>query len=505
MKIFKTSQIRDIDAYTIEHEPVASIDLMERAATACADWLSDKFDHTDSFVILAGPGNNGGDGWAIARLLADRGYTNIRMYLTSFSGELSADSAINRKRLTDQNRVPVFVMESAIHFPALQPHDIVIDSLFGSGLSRPLSGLAAELVKHVNTAGCKTIAVDIPSGLMGEDNTGNTIETIIRADFTLTFQFPKLAFFFPENEQFIGDWTILDIGLHRECIEKTPTPYYFILQEEIATMIRPRRKFSHKGTYGHALLIAGSYGMMGASVLASKACLRTGAGLVTVHIPQKGYEIIQSSVPEAIVSLDPAENCFSVLPDLNLYDAVGIGPGIGTHASVQHALNDLLLKCSKPLVIDADALNIMGIHKELLDRIPENSIITPHPREFERIAGTFINNYDRLMKQIDFARHYKIIVIIKGANTSVVLPDGRCYFNSTGNPGMATGGSGDVLTGIILSLLAQGYETSEAARTGVYLHGLAGDLAAQQTGQQALIASDITENIGNAFLKTENR
>ena len=503
MKVFTTRQIRELDAYTMKHEPVASIDLMERAAMACTKWLCAHFDRNASLVILAGPGNNGGDGWAIARLLAEKGYREIRLYLAAFSAELSPDAAVNRQRLMDQHLVPVSVMDSADQFPVIRPSDIVIDSLFGSGLSRPLSGLAAELVKHINTAGCRVISIDIPSGLMGEDNTGNQAENIINADHTLTFQFPKLSFLFPENEVFVGEWTLLDIGLHGKGIEETGTPFHYVVRDDIACLMKPRSRFSHKGTYGHALLIAGSYGMMGAAILASKACLRTGAGLVTAHVPLKGYEILQTSVPEAIVNLDPGEEYFSRVPDLVPYNAVGIGPGIGRRAVVQKALKDLLLKCPVPLVMDADALNLVAAHKELLEQIPENSIITPHPKEFERIAGAFKNGYDRLMKQIEFARHHKIIVVYKGANTTIALPDGRCYFNSTGNPGMATGGSGDVLTGMILSLLAQGYDPSEAAMAGVYLHGFAGDLAAQKMGRQALIASDITDHIGKAFLFTE--
>ncbi len=503
MKVFTTSQIRDIDAATIRHEPVAPIDLMERAASACTRWMVAHFDRHASLVILAGPGNNGGDGWAVARMLADKGYTAIRLYQASFSSGLSPDAAVNRQRLLDQHLVPVTVIEAASHFPALQPADIVVDALFGSGLSRPLSGLAAELVQHVNASGCRVIAIDIPSGLMGEDNAGNTADNTITADHTLTFQFPKLAFFFPENEIFTGEWTVLDIGLHKQSMEEKDTPYYYIERNDIARILKPRSKFSHKGTYGHALLIAGSYGMMGAALLASKACLRTGAGLVTVHTPAKGCEIIQSSVPEVIVNPDPAEEYFSRVPDLIPYKAVGVGPGIGTRAVVLKAFRDLLQKCLGPMVVDADALNLLAARRDLIGQLPLNSILTPHPREFERLSGPYRNGYDRLTKQTAFARQHNIVLVFKGAYTTIALPDGRCYFNSTGNPGMATGGSGDVLTGMILSLLAQGYEPADAAVAGVYLHGLAGDLAAQKTSRQALIASDITDNIGNAFLNTE--
>lgn len=503
MKVFTTSQIRDIDAATIKNEPVASIDLMERAAQACADWLSERFDRDDPFMIFAGPGNNGGDGWAIARLIADKGFTNIHLYQVQLSAELSPDSAVNRQRLIRQDRVPVSVIGSSADFPTISPPAMVMDALFGSGLSRPLQGLAAELVKHINTSGCRVIAVDIPSGLMGEDNAGNTMDSVVRAHHTLTFQFPKLSFFFPENEAFIGEWTVLDIGLHRESIEKIPVPYYYIDGTDIAIRISPRRKFSHKGTYGHALLLAGSYGMMGAAVLASRACLRAGVGLLTAHIPKQGYWIMQIAVPEAIVSLDPSEECFSELPDLKPYTAAAVGPGIGTRPAVKEALNFLFLKCGVPLVIDADALNLIAVHKEMQQRIPENSILTPHPKEFERLAGKTDTGYERLMKQIEFARIHKVIVVLKGANTSIAMPDGTCFFNSTGNPGMATGGSGDVLSGILLSLLAQGYKPADAALVGIYLHGLAGDCAATKTGRHALIASDIIDNLGDAFLKTE--
>ena len=503
MKVFTTSQIRNIDACTIEHEPVASIDLMERAALECTQWLTEKYNRDTGIIIVAGPGNNGGDGWAIARLFADRGYTKIRMFLVPLSAELSSDSAINRQRLFDQNRVPVSIIESTEKFPEIRKDDIIVDALFGSGLTRPLGGLAADVVKYVNLAGCPVIAIDIPSGLMGEDNTSNTPDTIIKARHTLTFQFPRLSFFFPENEVFVGDWTMLDIKLRSECMQNAITPYYYICGEDVSGIIRPRRKFSHKGTYGHALLIAGSYGMMGAAVLASKACLRAGTGLVSAHIPSKGYQVLQTSIPEAIISIDPSEDCFSRIPDLIPYNVVGVGPGIGTRAPVLKALKELLSNCPRPMVIDADALNLIASHKELLDLVPDNSILTPHPKEFERLAGTSKGGYDRVMKQIDFARRHNIIIVLKGANTSIALPDGKCYFNSTGNPGMATGGSGDVLTGILLSLLAQGYEPSEVALAGVYLHGLAGDMAARNTGQQALIATDIIDHIGNAFMKTE--
>jgi NAD(P)H-hydrate epimerase len=501
MNVFTTSQIRDIDNYTIKHEPVASIDLMERAAAACVNWLNNTFNRNTQFLIFAGPGNNGGDGWAIARLLAEKGYIHVRFFLLNISTTLSADSGINRDRLIQQNIVPIAIVNSTDDFPEINEKDVVIDALFGSGLGRPLTGIAAALVKHINAAHCRVVSIDIPSGLMGEDNSGNDPEAIIRADYTLSFQFPKIAFFFAENENYTGRWFILNIGLHPEAIEKTDTPYYYLEESDIRKLLKPRRKFSHKGTYGHALLIAGSYGMMGAAVLASKACLRSGAGLVSAHIPVRGYEIMQSSIPEAIISIDPSEICFSKVPDLVPYNAIGVGPGIGMQKPTLNAIKELFTNCTKPAVIDADALNLISLNKELIKLIPKNSIITPHPKEFERLAGKFKNGYERLMNQIEFSKKYQIIVILKGAFTTISLPDGRCYFNSTGNPGMATGGSGDVLTGIIVSLLAQGYEPAKAAITGVFLHGQAGDIAASRYGYEALIASDIIAHLSDAFIQ----
>jgi ADP-dependent NAD(P)H-hydrate dehydratase / NAD(P)H-hydrate epimerase len=505
MKVFTTRQIKEIDAYTIAHEPVASIDLMERAALACTNWLVDRFDRVTNFIILAGPGNNGGDGWAIARLLAERGYKNVSISPLAVSSEISPDASFNRQRIIHQQKVKVAPIEMVEQFPAIHHNDIVIDALYGSGLTRPLGGLAAELVNYVNYTGCKIISIDIPSGLMGEDNSSNTEGSIIKADQTLTFQFPKLSFFFPENEVYTGSWTILDIGLHRGYIDTMPTPYNYIEKNDISGYIKPRKQFSHKGTYGHALLIAGSYGMMGAAVLAARACMRSGAGLTSVHVPKKGYEIIQISVPEAVVSMDPSDECFSKVPDMDTYDAVAAGPGISTRNSAGEALKSLLIHQAKPMVLDADALNLLGQHKEWLGYLPANSILTPHPKEFERIAGTFTDGHDRLLKQIEFAVKHNVNVVFKGANSTLVNSDGTCYFNSTGNPGMATGGSGDVLTGMLVSLLAQGLKPSDAALAGIYLHGLAGDIAMRKKGQQALIASDIIDAIGDAFLETEIR
>jgi NAD(P)H-hydrate epimerase len=385
--------------------------------------------------------------------------------------------------------------------------------LFGSGLTRPLDGLAAGIVQKINvvkishhptqsrvTTTNTVVSIDIPSGLMGEDNTGNISENIIQANFTLTFQFPKISFFFAENEKYIGEWEVLPIRLHPDGIAETQTSFFFTEKEDINKIIQKRSKFGHKGIYGHALLIAGSFGKMGAAILASKACLRSGVGLLTTHIPHLGYSIIQTAVPEAMASVDQHDSIFTEFPDLSQFSAVGVGPGIDQKTNTKRALNELLEKSKLPLIIDADALNILAENKSWMERLPENSILTPHPGEFKRLVGDTQNSFIRIQKQMEFSEKYKIIVVLKGAFTSVSTPDGRLFFNSSGNPGMATAGSGDVLTGIILGLLAHGISPENAALAGVFLHGLAGDLASFQKSEFSLIASDIVEFLGEAFL-----
>jgi len=501
MKILTSSQIREADNYTINNEPVTSIDLMERAAKACVQWIISRYSRSDSFKIFAGPGNNGGDGWAVARLLAEKDYTNVDLYLLKISDKLSPDSEINQKRLKEQNIVKSSILESESNFPEINDSDIIIDGLFGSGLTRPLSGLSAALVNYLNKNRATIIAIDVPAGLFGENNSSNIKECIIRADFTLTFQFPKLSFFFPENGLYVGDWHILPIGLHPDFINDIETPYNYITGKEAGERLKFRNKFSHKGTYGHGLLISGSYGMMGAAVLGAKAALKTGIGLVTAHVPASGCEILQTAIPESIVSIDNSDIAFTKIPDLSGFNAIAVGPGIGRHENSQKALMELLNNTDIPLVIDADALNIISSNKEWIELIPENSILTPHPKEFERLAGAYSDNYSRNLAQIEFAKKHKIFVVLKGAYTTTACPDGACYFNTSGNPGMATAGSGDVLTGIILSLLSQNYSPKDAALLGVFLHALAGDIGAAETGENSLIASDIINNLSKAFLK----
>jgi ADP-dependent NAD(P)H-hydrate dehydratase / NAD(P)H-hydrate epimerase len=375
----------------------------------------------------------------------------------------------------------------------------VVDGLFGSGLTRPVEGIYSEVIRHINRSGAEVIAVDIPSGLFGEDNRENDLLSVIQADYTLTFQFPFLSFFFSENEKYTGEWVVLDIGLHPEIIGKLETKYAVLTRERIAGLLPGRPRFAHKGVFGHALAVAGSSGMMGAALLTGEAALRSGAGLVTLHVPVSGFRVVQTAFPEGIVSIDRDADVFSELPDMEKYAAVAVGPGLGNHEKSLEGLQQLLKNVSVPLVIDADALNMIAAHRELLSYLPEGSVLTPHPLEFDRLAGTSPDAWSRHLAQIGFSVKYQVTVVLKGAYTSVTFPDGSCVFNSTGNPGMATGGSGDVLTGIILSLLAQQLSPENAAMAGVYLHGLAGDKAAEKYGEESMIAGDIIRCLGDAF------
>jgi len=498
MKIFRSGQIKQIDEFTIRNEPISSTDLMERAVGKLYEWYKEKFDKSRPVLILAGPGNNGGDGLAFARMLNVNNYNTQVLYI-QINENTSADWKINRERLTKQTNVPIIIITDPDQIPDIHGGSVIIDALFGSGLSRPAEGLAAEVIRRINNSGAVIVSIDMPSGLFGEDNSSNDPENIIRADYTLTFQFPRLSFMFPENEKYIGKWVVLPIGLLPEIINETETPYYFVQKDNIRPLIRKRSKFDHKGIYGHAFLIGGSNGKIGAVALGAKAALRTGAGLVTCQVPSRGNVIMQCVVPEAMIISDKSEEIITDKVVNDPFSAAGIGPGMGTDMESQAVVYDLIKSWKKPLVIDADALNILSQNKSWLEILPANCILTPHPKEFERLTGRSSNSYERLAKQINFSSRYNCIVVLKGAHTAVSTPDGRVWFNSTGNPGMSTAGSGDVLTGIILSLLAQGYDPPDAALTGVYLHGLAGDIAVERLCYESVIASDIIAGIGEAF------
>jgi len=496
MKILTSAQIREGDRYTIAREPVASEDLMERAASAFTEWFTGKFPRLHPVKIFCGIGNNGGDGLAIARLLHKKKY-HAEAFIVRYAPAPSRDFLLNEKRL---KKLPVKITEinSGKNFPFISPNDIVIDGLWGSGLNRPIEGFAADLIHYLNRSPGIKVAIDIPSGLFA-DTLSESVKFM--ADYTVSFQQPRLSFFFPENFQYVGEFIVKDIGIHPEYLRQAETSHYYITHDMVKEMVLPRKKFEHKGTYGHSLLISGGYGKIGAAALCAESCLRTGAGLVTAFIPRCGYAILQTALPEVMVITDPQEEIISGIPDISSYKAIGVGPGIGTQPQTAEAVQRLISSADIPLVADADALNIIAQNKVWLSELPKNSILTPHPKEFERLFGASQDSYQRLKLQKEVSRLYNIIVILKQAHTVITNPEGKAWFNSTGNPGMATGGSGDVLTGILTGLLSQGYSPLHSAILGVYLHGLAGDIGADAHSQQALTARDITHHLGDAFKK----
>ena len=493
MKIPNIQAARAADAYTIENEPISSVDLMERAVTQIYFWLMKKLKTKEvSIKIFCGMGNNGGDGLVLARLLATNDIF-AQVYIVHVSEHFSHDCEVNYLRLKEIPEVPIFDIYAKDDFPKISDDEIIIDALFGSGLSCPLEGLAAELVNHINDNNAIRIAIDIASGLNGDSiNNGGVI---FRPDYTLSMQFPKMAFLYPENEPFVGMWEVLDIKIHPYYIENLETANFYTTADVIKPLLHKRGKHSHKGTYGHALLIAGSTGKTGAALLASEACLRSGVGLLTTHLPKSAMLPLQVYLPEAMISPDKSDDCFSQLPDLQPFNAIGVGPGLGKAEETVNALKNLIQEAKVPMVLDADALNIISENKTWLSFLPERTIITPHPKEFERLFGKTDNSQQRLELQREMSVKHNIIIVLKGANTSITFPNGCCFFNSTGNPGMATAGSGDVLTGIILSLLAQHYSPEEAAIIGVFMHGRAGDKAAEKLGMESMIAGDIVKNL----------
>lgn len=502
MKFFHAAAIREIDLYTIEHEPIASIDLMERAARALTTAILNRYAGCD-FAVFAGPGNNGGDGLAVARMLFSAG-CKVAVWLINPKGKLSPDCAANLERLRS---MPVEVCEvrDSLSMPQLVPGTVIVDALFGSGLDRPVDdGLFAQAIKGMNAAGCKVVAIDMPSGLLGDrSNSSNSV--IVRAALTLTLQFPKLSLLYAENASFTGEMQILDIGLSQEGIERFPSSLYFTDEKEIKRLLKPRAKHSHKGDYGRALLVAGSKGMAGASLLSARAALRSGVGLLTVHVPACNNTIVQTAVPEAMTSIDSNECCFSDVVECSKFTAVAVGPGLGQSGESERALLNLIDSCRVPMVVDADALNILARNPEYLRRLPQGSVLTPHPGEFARLFGKAPDTHIAISSVRALARDYNIAILLKGAYTVVIAPDCNLYFNSTGNPGMATGGSGDVLTGVILALLAQGYGACEAVRMAVYLHGLAGDIAAEAKSMTALVAGDIVDSLSSAWRHIERK
>jgi ADP-dependent NAD(P)H-hydrate dehydratase / NAD(P)H-hydrate epimerase len=497
MKICTAAEVREWDRYTILHEPIASIDLMERAAIKCADWLLVNNSGCNAYCVLCGNGNNGGDGLAIGRLLAKAGMS-IRVFICHPTAKNSNDFDTNLARLVQETSLKIHLVKEQKDLPVWDKNETIIEAVFGIGLSRPPLGIAEMIISHINQSGCPVIAIDIPGGMCADvSSKGNAI---VRAAHTLSFQCFKPAFLMPGNAAFTGQQHILDIGLHQAYYHSMEVKYLLVTPVMIHSIYKKREPFAHKGNFGHALLVAGSDGKMGATVLSAKACLRSGVGLLTCHVPQCGFDIVQVSVPEAMVNTDENSSTPAKINlDFSVFSSLGAGPGIGTGNKTIQLLKDIFGRYKKPMVLDADALNCMAADASLLHALPAGSILTPHLKEFERLFGKSANDFDRTEKALQYAKHYNVVIVLKGHRSFIATPGGYGYFNSTGNAGMATAGSGDVLTGIITGLLAQGYSQEQAAVLGVYLHGLAGDIAAELFSQEAMIAGDIVASLGEAF------
>lgn len=488
--IFTSTQIKEIDKLTISREPISSINLMQRAASELSNWIIENIASNIGLWFFIGPGNNGGDGLAMATILSKKGF-NCHLCLCSVT--FSEDAQKNLEHNIKQGITIYNLTKEKLPLP-IQSDDVIIDCIFGSGLNKPVEGKYEEIINDINQYKNYTIAIDIPSGLFSEDNSLNT-KNIIKADQCLTLEFPKLSMLLPDSNNYINDFEIINIQLNEKAKSETITNYFLITPMDISSILPKRSKYSHKGTYGHALLVGGSIGKMGAIILASKAAVKSGAGLVSSCIPEQYINVLNIASPECM-SIHPDE----LDADLNKYSAIGIGPGLGTQNKSIDLVKKVLTQTLTRKIIDADALNLIAKHTELKELLNETCILTPHPLEFDRLIGKkHVNAYERLNSQLSFSKKHNCFIVLKGAHTSTSTPEGTIYFNSTGNPGMAKGGSGDVLTGILTSLAAQSMPLTDAVLLGVYLHGLSADIALDNESEESLTPSDIIQHLGNAF------
>lgn len=495
MMIRSSDEIRSWDAYTMANEPVTSVDLMERAARACHQWILESNYSDNNFRVFCGKGNNGGDGLALARLLHASG-KKVNVVILEYGHKGTPDFQENLVRLHSLH-LPVSFISTKENIHTVPNNEVIIDAVFGTGLDRAPDALASQVIQSINASGNTVLSIDIPSGLYADRSSRG--QMVVKARHTLSFQCHKLAFLLAENEPYVGEVHILDIGLHPDFPRIHAPKYRFIDKELIAGFYKPVNDFAHKGSRGHAALMSGHTGMMGAAILSAKACLRAGAGKLTCFIPEETVPLMQVALPEAI--------CSPIAPDdvsLNIneskFEAWGAGPAIGTSERQFHLLAQLIRSGIPKLVLDADALNILSLYPELISQLPENTILTPHVGEWERINGRSENDFQRLEQVMAFAENHHCIVALKGRYTFIADPKGRQYFNTTGNSGLAKAGTGDVLTGMITSYLAQGYSPLEAALSGVYMHGLAADRAIRTISKEALLASDVVECLGHLTL-----
>jgi len=498
MKIFSREQIYEGDKITVEKQKITSADLMERAGTQIFNWMNTRMQGAQVPIhVFCGIGNNGGDGLVLSRHLITHGY-NVKTYIVNCSEKRSKDFLINYDRIKNVTKDWPTLLTCIEEFPEIGQDDIIVDAIFGIGLNRPADDWVKALFQHFKKSKAFTLSIDIPSGLYA-DKIPEDEDNVVWAGYTLSFVSPKLVFFLPDTAKYSIQWEVLHIDIDPEFLFNTPTEADLIGKHEVLPMYKPREKYAHKGQFGHSLIIGGSYGKIGAVTLASRAALSAGAGLVTAYVPKCGYEILQTAFPEAMVVTDENETFISQIDFKVEASVIAFGVGVGTNIKTIEAFEAFLKTNKKPLVIDADGVNILAKKKSLIKNLPEQTVITPHPKELKRLIGSWKDDFDKLEKVKSFSKKHGLILVIKGANTITVFRD-RLYVNATGNPGLATAGSGDVLTGIITGLISQGYNPLAATIFGVYLHGKSADIAVEDVGHQSLIASHVITYLGKAYL-----
>lgn len=504
MKIFNAEQIRAIDAYTIQHEPVLSINLMERAALACFKALEGRLNKSNTIAVFCGMGNNGGDGLALTRLLNQNGFNAIA-YLIHHSEKASKDNQINQQRLKSAYPKKLQEIKDIQELGKLpkERFKIIVDALLGTGLNKAPEGLLANTIDFINSFTSSSVySIDVPSGLNCDVSSSQNTH-MVKAACVLTFQFPKMGLVMAENAEYAKAFEVLDIGLHPDAIAQQTTSFHYIGHDLISALLMHRTKFSHKGTHGHGLLLAGSRGKSGAAIIAAKACMKSGAGLLTVHSTKATLSALLQHLPEAMSNADSNPEYISETHHPEKFDAIAFGPGVGMHEDTQRVLKKILQYSTGALLIDADGLNILSENKTWLNFLPPNVILTPHVKEFDRLTHSHNSDFERLSTAREFAARFRCILVLKSAHTAIAMPDGTVFFNSTGNPGLAKAGSGDGLTGILLGLLCRTYTPAQAALIGVYLHGLAADSCAKKISMESMLISDVIEELPTVFLELE--
>ena len=496
MKILNTQAFESLLENTIAAEGDGGVALIERIASSVAYEIISRWLPKKHFILFAGPGYNGSIALATAQILIEQGYKIEIILFNVNSLPITDICRIYRDKITAIEGVDFTEITTKFDMPYISPDHVVIDGLFGTGLTARLKGGFAMLIQYINESGAYIVSIDTPSGLLAEWNQSNARSNIIKANLTLALKSKRLAFFFAENEEYIGTCKVIDIDFDTNAYRKIQSNFTLLEETDVRRVLRKRQEHSSKKDYGRMLLAAGSHGMMGAAVLAAKGALRAGVGRLTVHTPRCGYYVLQSAVPEACCNFDLESTTITEIKVDDEYNAIAIGPGMGTDPRTALAVDSLFKRFKKPIIIDADALNAIAGNRMLLQSIPPMSVITPHVGEFEKLFDGSTSDESRLCKAISMAKRYKIIIVLKGRYTMVIRPDEKVYINSSGSPALATPGSGDVLTGIIGSLAAQGYEMELCAAMGVFIHGLAGEYAEKNYGSYSVMASDIVDNVG---------